>query len=52
MRTEYLFDLAYHCHVPPSQVDDMKVMDFARFMKGIDELRAHIAAQNREHDGH
>jgi hypothetical protein len=47
MRADYLFELAYHCHIPPTQVDDMTVIDFARFIKGIDQLRAEIAAANK-----
>jgi hypothetical protein len=37
-RAEYLFALAYHCHVSPPGVDAMTIADFGLFCVGIDEL--------------
>jgi hypothetical protein len=46
MRQEYLFDFAHVCHISPTEIDRMRLLDFYQLIVGIDAYRAEIKRIN------
>jgi hypothetical protein len=48
LRGKYLFSLGNLCHVNPNEVDDLRLMDFAQLVLGIDAYHAEVKRRNDE----
>lgn len=48
LRGRYLFALSHLCHVMPNEVDNLRLMDFAQLVLGIDAYDAEVKRRNGE----
>lgn len=46
LRDKYLWAFAYVLHIPPPQVDALRLVDFCNLILGIDEYKAELERRN------
>lgn len=51
LRQKYLFDFAHLCHISPTDIDRLRLLDFFQLILDIDQYRAEVKRQNDANAG-